>query len=198
MQFNHRTYSPDETIAAIATPPGEGGVAIIRISGARAFEVGSRLSSRPLDTLDSHTVNYGRVLDADGSTVDRVLFLVMRDGRSYTGEDTVEIHCHGGGGSGRFLDVRRSRKTSPTICSGLPCAVPSRRNVCLVFVRPSDVLTRSGQFPDVSIWASVLRINASLSSCVRFFLINFDATVSDRSTTSARICWSARAVSSSI
>jgi tRNA modification GTPase len=85
-----------DTIAAIATPPGEGAVAIIRISGPQALVVAERLFSKPIQSLACRTVTCGKILDATGTSLDQVLLLVMRAPRSYTGEDTVEIFCHGG------------------------------------------------------------------------------------------------------
>ncbi len=96
MDFIHQSYEPGETIAAIATPPGEGGVAIIRISGDRALDVAARLFSGPVRSYRTHTAHYGQVRNAQGDHVDDVLLLPMLGSRSYTGEDTVEIHCHGG------------------------------------------------------------------------------------------------------
>jgi tRNA modification GTPase len=84
------------TIAALATPPGEGAIAVIRISGPDALDVAARIFSGPVRTYLSHTAHYGRILSADGSILDSALLLVMRAPRSYTGEDTVEISCHGG------------------------------------------------------------------------------------------------------
>lgn len=89
-------YDPSDTIAAIATPPGEGGVAIIRISGPSAIEIASRLFSGPVSKYESHTAHLGSVIDAQGRLVDEALLLLLRGGRSFTGEDTVEIQCHGG------------------------------------------------------------------------------------------------------
>ncbi len=91
----------DDTIAAIATPLGEGGLAVIRVSGKdalavsdRCFEpVGSR-SKKP-STAESHTIHYGKIVRA-GQQVDEVLCAVMRSPRTYTREDIVEITCHGG------------------------------------------------------------------------------------------------------
>lgn len=96
MDFIHQHYQAGETIAAIATPPGEGGVAIIRISGDDAFGVAAKVFSGPVHTYKTHTAHFGYVKTLSGEHVDDVLVLVMRGKRSYTGEDTVEIHCHGG------------------------------------------------------------------------------------------------------
>jgi tRNA modification GTPase len=106
MEFVHRPYQPGETIAAIATPPGEGGVAIIRISGNDALEIAEKVFSGPVRNYKTHTAHFGKILDENGNVVDEVLALVMLGTKSYTGEDTVEIHCHGGGLiSRRVLDT---------------------------------------------------------------------------------------------
>lgn len=96
MEFVHQSYVPGETIAAIATPPGEGGVAIIRISGNDALVIASRLFTHSIFNYESHTAHFGQVKNEKGEPVDDVLLLVMYGPRSYTGENTVEIHCHGG------------------------------------------------------------------------------------------------------
>jgi tRNA modification GTPase len=91
----------DDTIAAIATPLGEGGLAVIRISGAQALAVGDKSflplgkSSCKPSAATSHTIHYGKVVRA-GRQVDEVLCAVMRAPRTYTREDVVEITCHGG------------------------------------------------------------------------------------------------------
>ena len=96
-QFNHRTYEKGQTIAAIATPPGEGGIAVIRISGTSALEVADRMFSGSIRKYATHTVHLGKIIDpTTQSIVDEGLAVVMKGPRSYTGEDTVEIHCHGG------------------------------------------------------------------------------------------------------
>lgn len=96
MEFIHDPYQPGETIAAIATPIGEGGVAIVRISGKDAIDVASKIFSGQVSSYKTHTAHYGYILDKHGAKVDDVLLLPMLGSRSYTGEDTVEIQCHGG------------------------------------------------------------------------------------------------------
>jgi tRNA modification GTPase len=91
----------DDTIAAIATPLGEGGLAVIRISGAHALAIVDKCfhpvgkSSTRAAKAESHTIQYGRIT-RDGQTVDEVLIAVMRAPRTFTREDVVEITCHGG------------------------------------------------------------------------------------------------------
>lgn len=96
MEFIHQPYYPGETIAAIATPPGEGGVAIIRLSGTQALPIAAKIFSGPIFSYKTHTAHYGHIRNLQGELIDSVLVLVMLGKRSYTGEDTVEIHCHGG------------------------------------------------------------------------------------------------------
>src|SRR5690348_1128145 len=96
------TSSPetDDTIAAIATPPGVGGIGIVRVSGPDAFAIGRRIFHSPTQTDEvppSHVLTYGHVVDAaSGETIDEVLAAFMRAPRTYTREDVIEIHAHGG------------------------------------------------------------------------------------------------------
>lgn len=94
-----------DTIAAISTPLGEGGIAVIRVSGEQAIAL-SGLIFRPtgkLDAAPTHSVQYGHIADPlSGETIEEVLVTVMRAPRSFTMEDVVEIGCHGG-----LVSVRR-------------------------------------------------------------------------------------------
>lgn len=85
----------NNTIAAIATPPGEGGIAVIRISGKEAIPIAASIFSGPVASYKTHTCHFGKILDGE-EAIDEALLIVMRAPRSYTGEDTVEIQCHGG------------------------------------------------------------------------------------------------------
>jgi len=92
--------STEETIAAIATPPGPGGIGIIRISGPLAFLIFQKLfvprNKRGLPQYDSHRMYYGWIMNPDsGSPIDEVLGVCMRAPHTYTREDVVEIQCHG-------------------------------------------------------------------------------------------------------
>jgi tRNA modification GTPase len=93
-----------DTIAAIATPEGEGGISVIRISGDGAMSIAARgfRGATTVDKMSSHTAHYGRFVDEQGKTIDNVVVLVFRRPNSYTGENTVEINCHGG----RYLTKR--------------------------------------------------------------------------------------------
>jgi tRNA modification GTPase len=91
----------DDTIAAIATPLGEGGLAVVRISGAETFAVADKIfqpsgkSSLKPSAAPTHTIHYGKIV-RHGETVDEVLLSVLRAPRTFTRENTVEISCHGG------------------------------------------------------------------------------------------------------
>ncbi len=90
-----------DTIAAIATPLGEGGIGVVRVSGPGALEVAARIfrssSHKDPRQFPTYTIHHGHIVDpATQGVVDEVLLLLMRAPRSYTGEDVVEIHGHGG------------------------------------------------------------------------------------------------------
>lgn len=86
-----------ETITAIATPPGTAGLAVLRLSGSRSIDIASTVfSGANLRGVHSHTVHFGTVHDSHGEVLDEVLVSVFRAPHSYTGEDSVEISCHGG------------------------------------------------------------------------------------------------------
>lgn len=92
----------NDIIAAISTPPGEGAVGIIRMSGNGALEMAEKMflpynKEVSLSERRNFSLNLGWILDRNGTRSDEVLISVMRSPRSYTGEDVVEINCHGGG-----------------------------------------------------------------------------------------------------
>ena len=92
-----RNERQNDTIAAIATPPGEGGIAIVRISGARAGEF-LRAAFRPAHKgeMKHGQMRYGTLTDPTGAPIDEVMAVLFRAPRSYTREDVAEIHLHGG------------------------------------------------------------------------------------------------------
>ena len=96
MHFVHRPYTPEETIAAIATPIGEGGIAVIRVTGQKSLDVVAKIFSGPIHTYKTHTAHLGKITDLHQILIDEALVLVMLGSRSFCGENTVEIHCHGG------------------------------------------------------------------------------------------------------
>jgi len=89
----------DDTIAAISTPIGEGGIGIVRVSGPEAISVVNPVFAAArgasLEASPSHRLHYGKIV-VDGRVVDEVLVSIMRAPRTYTREDIVEVNCHGG------------------------------------------------------------------------------------------------------
>ena len=89
------SFSKD-TIVAVSTPPGTGGVAVVRISGPEAIDIaGSLWRGKPLKGCDSHTAHLGRIVDENGRTLDEVVATIFLAPNSYTGDDTIELTCHG-------------------------------------------------------------------------------------------------------
>ncbi|PKL02104.1 MAG: tRNA uridine-5-carboxymethylaminomethyl(34) synthesis GTPase MnmE, partial [Synergistetes bacterium HGW-Synergistetes-2] len=88
----------EETIAAIATARGEAGIAVVRLSGARSKEIADRTLSLtvPLAETPARRMRNGYLLDEKGEALDQVLAVWFAAPKSYTGEDVVEIHTHGG------------------------------------------------------------------------------------------------------
>ena len=89
-----------QTIAAISTAMTESGIGIVRMSGEEAFQIADKIyrskkGNKVLAEQKSHTIHYGYIVDGD-ETIDEVLVMLMRGPHSFTGEDTVEINCHGG------------------------------------------------------------------------------------------------------
>ena len=86
----------NDTIAAISTAIGVGGISIIRLSGSNAIPIASKcFTGKDLNTVPTHTINYGYIKDKD-EIIDEVLVTVMKAPKTYTTEDIVEINCHGG------------------------------------------------------------------------------------------------------
>ena len=88
------------TICAISTAPGVGGIAVIRVSGTDAFALCDRIfhanrEGRTLQSQKAYTLQYGTIQNGEGETIDQVVVAVFRAPHSFTGEDTVEISCHG-------------------------------------------------------------------------------------------------------
>lgn len=95
----------DDTIAAIATAPGEGGIGIVRISGEKSLEVAQSIfkskSGKMIKDYNPRTLIYGKIVDGE-KVIDEVLVAYMKGPNSYTAEDVIEINCHGG-----FISVKK-------------------------------------------------------------------------------------------
>ncbi|MDE6753166.1 MAG: tRNA uridine-5-carboxymethylaminomethyl(34) synthesis GTPase MnmE [Muribaculaceae bacterium] len=85
-----------DTIAAISTPPGVGGIAVVRVSGRDALRiVGEAWKGQPVEKMDSHTAHLGKYVATDGTLLDEAVITVFRCPNSFTGEDVAEISVHG-------------------------------------------------------------------------------------------------------
>ena len=85
-----------DTICAVSTPQGRGGIAVIRVSGPKSIEIAQRCwQGKPLADMTTHTVHLGHVVDSTGEVLDQAVLTVFRAPNSFTGEDVVELACHG-------------------------------------------------------------------------------------------------------
>ncbi len=90
------TQHNEDTICAVSTPAGKGGIAVVRVSGHDAIGVVMKSwHGADLGSVPTHTLHLGRITDASGETLDEVVAAVFRGPRSFTGEDVVELSCHG-------------------------------------------------------------------------------------------------------
>ena len=87
-------FQTDDTICALATPNGIGAIALIRISGPKSLVLTEQFFSKPLQDKASHTSHFGLFSALDKTLIDEVLVSIFREGKSFTGEESVEISCH--------------------------------------------------------------------------------------------------------
>jgi tRNA modification GTPase len=92
MKFNN-----EDTIIAVATPSGSGAISVIRVSGSRSIEIADKFfyGKIKLNEAPSHTIHHGKIISKDNKVIDDVLVSIFRAPNSYTGEDSIEISCHG-------------------------------------------------------------------------------------------------------
>lgn len=96
MNINELSSLMGDTICAVSTPQGRGGIAVIRVSGPQALAiVQQRWQGKPLDSMTSHTVHLGSVINDCGDILDQAVLTVFRAPNSFTGENVVELACHG-------------------------------------------------------------------------------------------------------
>lgn len=133
----------EDTIAAIATAPGEGGIGIIRISGEHAYNILRRVF-RPAhpESLENRKMSYGHILNPQtNSIIDEVLCVYMKGPKTYTTEDVVEINCHGG-----MVPLRKT--VDCRLCLALQVCSPSQGGELRVF-RCRDFSNGWVLFPEV-------------------------------------------------
>ena len=93
----NKDYLSDNTIVAISTPEGEGGIAVIRISGQKSIEIINKIFTTKINQIEERKLIYGKICDPENNNqIDTVLTVIMKAPNSYTGEDVVEIYSHGG------------------------------------------------------------------------------------------------------
>src|SRR5687768_2318677 len=107
----------DDTIAAIATPAGTGGIGVVRISGPQAGSIAARLLGVGIDDLPDRRLVRGVIRDREGARVDDVLAVLMRAPHSYTGEEVAELHGHGGA-------LNMARLLRAVLAAGARAALP--------------------------------------------------------------------------
>jgi len=96
MNITELTSLTGDTICAVSTPQGRGGIAVIRVSGPQALDfVEKRWQGQPLAAMATHTVHLGHLTDSQGELLDQVVLTIYRAPNSFTGEDVVELACHG-------------------------------------------------------------------------------------------------------
>ena len=99
----------DDTIVALATPTGIGAIGVIRLSGSKAIDIVNKLfSSKDLHKQNSHTIHFGLIRE-DDMDLDEVVVSLYKNPKSYTGEDVVEIGCHGSPRSEEHTSELQSR-----------------------------------------------------------------------------------------
>ena len=89
----------EDTITAIATPPGEGGIAVIRLSGPESFSIAEKVfkpAKGNISDFNTHTIHFGSVINPKGEVMDQAYISLFRNPKSYTGEDVAELSIHGG------------------------------------------------------------------------------------------------------
>lgn len=118
VKMDNLIYNSNDTICAISTAPGVGGIAVARISGAQAFDIMRKIwIGKDLDKVPSHTAHLGKVLDSEGQDLDHGVVTVFRTPTSFTGEDVIEISVHGS----RWIQAQLIRSL---IAAGCRMALP--------------------------------------------------------------------------
>ena len=87
-------FNPEDTICAISTGGSMSAIAVIRISGDKAIDITNSIFSKDIKNIPSHTIHFGTILD-NNAIIDEVLISVFKGKNSFTGEESVEISCHG-------------------------------------------------------------------------------------------------------
>ena len=127
----------EQTICAVSTPDGVGGIAVIRVSGKEALSISRKISKslQKKSLIESHRVYFSDVVDLRGAKIDEAVFTFFAEGKSFTGEEVVEISCHG------------SPRTSQSNCSCMLAALSFRLDCHGVNTNRSASVTSIPQTP---------------------------------------------------
>jgi len=171
----------EKTIAAIATPLGRGGVAVIRISGDSAAEVADRVfkGKTPVSESMPYLMQYGSVFDKEGKLLDKVLCVYMKGPHSFTGEDVVEIHTHGGGFSANKVLMSILQAGASTASPG-EFTKRAFLNGKLDLVQAEAVVDIINSETDLSLYGAVNQLEGKLSkeiNEIRSNLVNITAQI---------------------
>ncbi|MEK6589971.1 MAG: tRNA uridine-5-carboxymethylaminomethyl(34) synthesis GTPase MnmE [Nitrospinota bacterium] len=168
-----------DTISAISTPPGEGGIGIVRMSGPASLSIAKKIFTAPkgesLNGIESHKVIYGFITDIEtGKKIDEVLLTIMYAPRSFTREDTVEISCHGG-------SLPLQRILSLTLKNGARIAEPGEftkrafLNGRINLIQAEAVIDIIKSGSDLALESAMMQLQGGLSkkiASIRDILIN--------------------------
>ncbi len=190
MQSSFGRSDLTDTIAAVATPPGVAGLAVVRVSGSAAIECSASVfNGGDLNAAASHTVHYGHVRSADDGLLDEVLATVFRAPRSYTGEDSVEISCHGGGVASRAVLERLlsagARMAAPgeftrrAFLNGRMDLAQAEAVADLIHAQTSEAHQASMQQLEGRLSAYVGRIRDSMLHCLGMLELSLDFVEED-------------------
>ena len=163
-----KDWNQEDTIAAIATAPGAGGIAIVRLSGGEAERIlkSMFIPANRRESFESHRLMYGRAVGPSGETLDEVMAVLMRAPSTYTRQDVAEIQCHGGSASANGI-LRRATELGARLA--LPGEFTKRAflNGRIDLSRAEAVMQLVGANGQAAARASVRQLEGGLSGFVR-------------------------------
>ena len=163
-------HSEADTIAAIATAGGAGGIAIVRVSGGDAETILKRMfiPAARREYFESHRLMYGRAVDEGGDTLDEVMAVLMRAPSTYTREDVAEIHCHGGSASANAV-LRRALELGARMAAPGEFTRRAFMNGRIDLARAEAVMQLIGANSQAAARASLRQLEGGVSGFVRQF-----------------------------
>ena len=157
-----------DTIAAIATASGAGGIAIVRMSGDGAEHILNKLfiPAKPRESFSSHRLMYGRAVGEGGEVLDEVMAVLMRAPNTYTREDVAEIHCHGGGAAAGAV-LNRALQMGARMAAPGEFTKRAFLNGRIDLARAEAVMQLIGATGEAAARASVRQLEGGVSGFVR-------------------------------